>query len=82
MVQDIGPLFIIALALFGPTSYIADRVTHPDLYVDASQKNEILAPCVEQVPFTSLTFRSRYGDHQGLHSVRQQQPAEFHGRPI
>ncbi|KAK4552849.1 hypothetical protein LTR86_009981 [Recurvomyces mirabilis] len=52
-IQNKGPLLTIALALFGPGSFIADRVTHPTNYINVAQE-EFAAICIDRAPFTSL----------------------------
>jgi hypothetical protein len=50
-----GPLLTIALALFGPGSFIADRVTHPEAYIDSGQFTA-LGKCINRMPFTGLVL--------------------------
>jgi hypothetical protein len=48
-----GPLLTIALALFGPESFVADRVTHPEVYVNSDQSTQ-LGKCIDRMPFLGL----------------------------
>ncbi|KAK3676798.1 hypothetical protein LTR78_003575 [Recurvomyces mirabilis] len=52
-IQNKGPLLTIALALFGPGSFAADRVTHPANYINVAQE-EFAAVCIDRAPFVSL----------------------------
>lgn len=48
-----GPLLTIAIALFGPESFIADRVMHPENYFDPDQDLNVIH-CFDRAPFVPL----------------------------
>ncbi|KAM3421503.1 hypothetical protein BST61_g1895 [Cercospora zeina] len=52
-VKKKGPLLTIAMALFGQSSWIADRAQHPEIYVNKNV-TATSASCTERVPFAGL----------------------------
>ncbi|KAK5699479.1 hypothetical protein LTR97_005607 [Elasticomyces elasticus] len=60
-IQNKGPLLTTALALFGPGSFIADRVAHPENYINVEQKASHQDGCFDRVPFVSLLSTPSFG---------------------
>jgi len=52
-IKNNGPLLTIARALFGPESFGAERVAHPNAYINSTGEDSDLTS-VEQMPFVSL----------------------------
>ncbi|KAF8812041.1 hypothetical protein BYT27DRAFT_6431049 [Phlegmacium glaucopus] len=52
-----GPLLTTAIALFGDGSFIADRVTNPDAYINNITESSDVE-CISQVPLVGLLYQS------------------------
>ena len=52
-VPNKGPLLTTAMALFGAGSFVANRVAHPEAYINADLEY-VSQTCIEPMPFKSL----------------------------
>lgn len=53
-IRNQSPLLTIALALFGPGSFIAERAAQPSVQNGTAESPETVNSCTERVPFLSL----------------------------